>query len=116
MFFLLIFTFAFSTVTFADQAAYISEAQAKKAAEFLRKKGEIKHYCEPCNDKTVKYEKIQTIEAVYTGYKNFWQVKVNGKGIDLAYVYYEKKKDKWKNTAMRFDLKVSDVPRFLPKS
>lgn len=111
--FILVLTFSFSTAVFADQAAYITEKEAKKAAEFLKKKGEIRHHCQPCNDKSVRFEKINTIEAVHTGYQNYWQVKVNGKGIDLAYVYYKKKNDKWKNAAMRFDLKVSDVPRFL---
>lgn len=110
----LIFTFALSITAFADQAAYITEEQAKEAVELLKDRGTIKHFCQPCNDKSVRTEKIETIEAVPAGYENYWEVKVNGKGIDLAYVYYEKKKGKWKNAAQRLDIKVSDVPRFLP--
>jgi hypothetical protein len=111
----MIFTLALTMTAFADQAAYITEKQAKKAAKFLKKKGKIKHFCAPCNDESVRFEEIETIEAVATGYQNFWEVKVNGKGIDLAYVYYEAKKDKWKNVAMKLKIDVSDVPKILPK-
>jgi hypothetical protein len=109
-----VFLLGLSLSVFADQAAYITEKQAKKAAKFLKKKGKIKHFCAPCGDKESKFEEIQTIEAVPTGYEDYWEVKVNGKGIDLAYVYYEKKKDKWKNVAKKLKIKVSDVPEILP--
>ena len=35
----------------ADQAAYITQAQAQKAAAFLKDKTQIRHYCIPCDDK-----------------------------------------------------------------
>lgn len=100
---------------FADQAAYISEAQAKKAASFLEKKGAVMHFCAPCGDSEATFEKIETIESVHTGYENYWEVKINGKGVDLAYLYYRKRGKRWKNTAMRMDIKVEDVPRFLSR-
>lgn len=99
----------------ADQAAYITEKQARKAALFLEKKGAVKHFCAPCGDRQSRFEKIEKIEAVPTGYENYWEVKINGRGIDLAYIYYEKKRGKWKNTAQRMDIEVTDVPRFLPR-
>jgi hypothetical protein len=108
-----IFILALSLTALADQAAYVTEMQAKKAAEFLKEKGKIKHFCAPCGDKESRLEVIETIEAVPTGYENYWEVKVNGKGIDLAYVYYEIKKGKWKNVAKELKIKVSDVPKII---
>lgn len=100
---------------FADQAAYVTQKQAEKAAAFLKDKKEIRHYCEPCDDKGDKTEAISTVDAVVVdASKGYWEVKVNGEGIDLAYVYFRTKKGKWKNLAKEMDIEVSDVPKYLP--
>lgn len=101
---------------FADQAAYVSRAQAEKAAAFLKDKKEIRHYCAPCDDKGDRVEAIESVDAVDAGYQGYWEVKVNGKGVDLAYVYFKTKKGKWKNLAKELDIKVKDVPKHLPDS
>jgi len=100
---------------FADQAAYITKAEADKAVRLLKDKTGIKHFCNPCDDKEIRLETIKTIEAVPTGYEGTWEVKINGEGIDLAYVYFETKKGKWKNVAKQLDVKVQGVPKFLPE-
>jgi hypothetical protein len=107
----LILTLAFSVNIFADQAAYVSEKQAKKAVKLLKKKERIMHLCEPCSDQTRKVAEIETVEAVKTGYKDFWEVKINGKGVDLAYIFYEHKKGKWKNVAKKLDIPVEGVSK-----
>jgi hypothetical protein len=105
----------FTATAFADQAAYITKAQAEKAAAFLKDKKQIRHYCAPCDDKGDKVEDISTVEAVaVTDSKPHWEVKVNGKGIDLAYVYFQDKKGKWKNLAKEMKVKVDNVPKSLP--
>src|SRR5687767_4904759 len=77
---------------FADQAAYVTQKQAEKAAAFLKDKPEIRHYCAPCDDKGDKTEAVSTVEAVVAdASKGYWEVKVNGEGIDLAYVYFKTK-------------------------
>lgn len=99
----------------ADQAAYITKEQAQKAAAFLKDKKQIRHYCAPCDDKGDKVEDISTVEAVAVeSSKPYWEVKVNGEGIDLAYVYFQDKKGKWKNLAKEIKVKVDDVPKTLP--
>jgi hypothetical protein len=99
----------------ADQAAYITKEQAQKAAAFLKDKKQIRHYCAPCDDKGDKVEDISTVEAVAVeSSKPYWEVKVNGEGIDLAYVYFQDKKGKWKNLAKEIKIKVDDVPKTLP--
>ena len=98
---------------FADQAAWITKAQAEKAATFLKKQKEIRHYCAPCSDKGDSVEDISSVEAVKIDGQEYWEVQVNGKGIDLAYVYFKTKKGKWKNLAKEVKVKVSDVPKTL---
>lgn len=103
----------FAFAAYADQAAYITQAQAQKAAAFLNDKKQIRHYCAPCDDKGDRVEEIETVEAAPAGYQRFWEVTVNGEGIDLAYVYFQNEDGKWKNLAKEMDIKVKDVPKYL---
>ena len=112
-----IFILAILAITIlADQAAYITKEQAQKAAAFLKDKKQIRHYCNPCDDKGDRVEDISTVEAVEVKEsKPYWEVLVNGKGIDLAYVYYQEKEGgEWKNLAKKMKVKVDDVPKSLP--
>lgn len=113
----LLLTSILSIVALADQAAYITKAQAEKAAAFLKDKKQVRHYCAPCDDKGDRVEAVNTIEAVVVdAAKGYWEVKVNGTGIDLAYVYFETDDGKWKNLAKEMSIKVKDVPKYLPKN
>ena len=104
---------AFSVAAYADQAAYITQAQAEKAAAFLTGKMQIRHYCAPCDDKGDRVEDIKNVTAAPVGYQEYWEVKVNGEGIDLAYVYFQTEEGKWKNLAKEMDIKVKGVPKYL---
>lgn len=105
----------FPAIAMADQAAYIKQTEANRAVALLKTQKQIKHFCNPCDDKTVRAEDVNTVEAVPTGDENTWEVKVNGTGIDLAYVYFQDKKGRWKNVAKELHIKVDDVPKFLPE-
>lgn len=111
--FILILTFTLTA--FADQAAYITKSEATRAVALLKGKTQIKHHCALCDDKSITTEEIETVEAAATGYEDTWEVKVNGEGIDLAYVYYLEKDNKWKNVAMELKIKVEGVPKYLPE-
>lgn len=102
------------TTVLADQAAWITKEQAEKAAAFLKDKKEIRHYCAPCDDKGDKVEAINTVDTAKIQDENYWEVRVNGQGTDLAYVYFKTKDGKWKNLAKETGVKVKDVPKFLP--
>lgn len=102
-----------AVAAYADQAAFITQAQAEKAAAFLTGKMQIRHYCAPCDDKDDRVEDIKNVVAEPAGYQDYWEVKVNGEGIDLAYVYFQTNDGKWKNLAKELDIKVSDVPKYL---
>jgi len=104
-----------SIAVFADQAIYISQKDAVKTADFLKTKTKITHFCAPCKDGIQKEEDITTVEAGPVGYEDFWGVKLNGENVDLAYVYYLTDKGKWKNVAKEMNIKVRDVPKYLPE-
>ena len=89
-----------AVAAFADQAIYISQKDAVKAAAFLKTKTKITHFCAPCKDGVREEQDIESVEAGPVDYEDFWGVKVNGENIDLAYVYFQTKKGKWKNLAM----------------
>ena len=112
--FLLAAVFTVTAVSvLADQAAWITKAQAEKGAAFLKNHKEIRHYCAPCDDKGDSVEEISTVESEQIEGQEYWQVKVNGKGVDLAYVYFKTKKGKWKNLAKELKIKVHSVPKTL---
>jgi len=111
----LLLTTFLAIAAFADQAAYVTKKQGEAAVVLLKGQKRIRHYCAPCDDKGDKVEDIQTVDvAVADESKGYWEVKVNGVGIDLAYVYYETKDGKWKNLAKEIGVKVHDVPKYLP--
>src|SRR5687768_5373298 len=103
----------FAVAAYADQAAYIDQGQAEKAATFLKEKKQIRHYCAPCDEKGDRIEDIATVEAAPAGYQQYWEVKVNGEGVDLAYVYFQNKDGRWENLAKELNVKVKDVPKYL---
>jgi hypothetical protein len=109
---LLLTVFA-ATAVLADQAAWVTKEQAEKAATLLKDKKQIRHYCNPCKDKGDKVEDIDTVDVAKIENEDFWEVKINGEGVDLAYVYYLDKKGRWKNVATEVKIKVSDVPKEL---
>lgn len=114
--FSLLLSISFVVPVFADQAAWVSRAEAARALEELASAESIKHFCAPCGDKAVRTEMVESIGLFKVQGENYWEIRVNGKGVDLAYVYFEEKKGKWKNAAMEAKIKVQDVPKELSES
>ncbi len=108
------FILTFALTAFADQAAYILKNDTLHTLALLKEAKQVKHFCNPCDDHTVRTENINMLESSFTNYENFWEVKINGAGVDLAYLYYIDATGKWRNVADRIGLKVSDVPKYLP--
>jgi hypothetical protein len=102
-------------VVLADQAWYLTQAEAQKAVALLKNQKQIKHFCAPCGDKAVETENIEDLTLSPVGSFDDWEVKINGKGIDLAYVYFQTKNGKWKNLARELNIDVESVPTYLPK-
>jgi len=106
-----------ASLLMADQAAWITKEQAGRGAALIRKSGVIKHYCEPCGDSFYRTEYVSTSVAVKAVGSDagdpYYEVRVNGKGVDLAYVYLLSG-DRWVNAAMLLDIEVTGVPENLP--
>lgn len=102
---------------FADQAAWITKDQAEKGAALIRTSGEIRHFCAPCGDNFYRAETVSTSVAVKAQGSDpkdsFFEVLVNGSGIDLAYVYILSG-GKWTNVAMLLNIHVEGVSKILP--
>jgi hypothetical protein len=112
----LVIFLTFADTVFADQAAWVSRAEAARALEILAKSESIIHYCAPCSNSVVRNEKVESIGLFRVEGENYWEIRVNGKGVDLAYVYFEEKKGKWRNAAMEAKIDVKDVPKELSDS
>lgn len=87
---------AISTLSFADQLAYISKADADRAVAKLEKMKTVYLFCGCCSlEEPVKVQPIK-VYAVATGYEEYWEVYIqylDSDGItrdaplDLAYVW-----------------------------
>lgn len=104
----------------ADQLAWIPvegeyEALYKNAKSFLEAGKPIYNYCAPCNDKVARKEVVNTL-VESTPAKGHKALTVNGKLIDLAYVYVPQGK-RLVNLASVAGFKgVEGVPVFLPQA
>ncbi len=114
LFFILIMSVS---MLMADQAAWITMEQAERGALLIRKSGVIKHYCEPCGDSFYRTEYVSASVAVKAAGSDaddpYYEVRVNGKGVDLAYVYLLSD-NRWVNAAMLLNIEVTGVPENLP--
>lgn len=107
---LLILTSLLSSAAFADQCAYVTKAEATRAALLLQKGAVVAHSCAPCGEVGIQEtEVVSTAVVALVNYENFSQVRVNGKGIDLAYTYIQTAPNKFVNLAMAIDCKSLDV-------
>ncbi len=75
----------------ADQCAYIKKAHATTAAGFVKPGMVLREYCEPCGERTPAESKPVTVTEVAVTRvgtpEEFWELTVNGRGLDLAYTY-----------------------------
>ena len=85
----------------ADQLAFVPEKDARAAVELLQTQPYVLLHCGCCDDDTLQYVKIRSVSCHPAGYKQYFQVFVEGvdangnpvfEGIDLAYAYIRKGK------------------------
>ena len=109
---LLVLTLFLSFSTLADQLAYISRAEAEKAAAYINKRKKVVLFCGCCSLIKPKEVKVIRAEAVHTGYENYYEVTIHyldekgqevNKNIDLAYVWV-KKFFRYKTLGMIFNM------------
>lgn len=73
----------------ADICAFVSKKTALKAVSIIEKEHKIIHYCELCSDAKMASENVNKVSYNKIDEKNF-EIMLNGKNIDLAYIYIKK--------------------------
>lgn len=82
-------TFGLSSAALADQCSYITKEQSLKAIARLNVGQTIYQFCEPCGDKIPTPLSIKELSAATVDFEDYWEVKVNGSNIDLAYTFID---------------------------
>ena len=103
------------TPAFADQFAYLRPEVARRAAAMLTSEGELYLFCEPCGEPKGETLKVLKVETADVNYEGMHEVRVNNKGIDLAYAFV-KRGTKWKNVAVMLGMRPYGVSGELPVS
>ena len=113
--FLVAFTlFAAATPAWADQFQYNNLSDAVRAMQALDKAQSVKLFCAPCGDTsaTTVTKRNTSIDRVWqngNAYQSYWQVFLNGRAVDLAYVYVPVE-GKWRNLALIVGAQPTQVP------
>ena len=104
--------FSVSALVHADQAAWISKKDADAGAAVIVVGQELRGYCAPCGDRAYTARNVASVNVGQPD-PGYWEVRVNGRGVDLAYEYVLSN-GHWTNVATAVGLKVSGVPAELP--
>ena len=84
----------------ADQCAYVSKKVADAGAKVIKAAQSTASFCQPCGDtlpgKRVKVETVEVrqVPPMTKSGPIYFEVLVNGVGVDLAYTYAQRGKDK----------------------
>lgn len=74
--------------TMPEQCVWVDNAMAEQVqTELLKPGATVAHLCEPCGDREGHSEQIQTSTVVKNEDGSASSVTINGKAVDLAYVY-----------------------------
>jgi hypothetical protein len=76
-----------ATELWANQCQLIDKDQALSAIDRLEVGVTIYNFCEPCGDRNPKPILIRDLGIDAQDQGRFWRVLVNGRNIDLAYIY-----------------------------
>lgn len=113
LFWLSLFAFAALTPAFGDQFAYVRPEMAKRAEAILKNESEVLFFCEPCGEPQGQIERVLKVETADVNYEGYHEVRINNKGIDLAYVFV-KRGTRWKNLAVILGVRPFAVSAELP--
>jgi len=99
---------ALSAPARADQCAWVSEPIAQGARTRLAPGTEVLFFCELCDGDTPKKDVVRTVEITKPD-PGFFEVVVNGNGIDLAYTFVKRSGNTWDNLARLAECETSGV-------
>jgi hypothetical protein len=93
----------------ADQCAWVTKAQADKAQQILTSSSKFIEYCEPCGDPAPGIPQHIENANVMVPAASYWEVTLNGKPSDLAYVFVKTSDTEYKNLAKLAGCPVTGV-------
>lgn len=87
------------TFSFADQLAYLSKADADRAAALLENTKKAVLFCGCCDNAAMEQIKLKGVEVKFTGYEQYYEVYVmysyhgelKSVPVDLAYIWIKTK-------------------------
>ncbi|HMO27875.1 hypothetical protein [Enterovirga sp.] len=86
-----------ATPALADQCSWNSKPVAEKALTYLGVGSNVQEFCRPCSDKKASKITVATAESKQVD-TDYYQVQLNGRGVDLAYLFVQQKGSKtWTN-------------------
>jgi hypothetical protein len=112
----ILFLVASSAIARADQCAWIDRATAERAAELLHRGSKFVEWCEPCGEARPAQTEPQVVREVRVGQAEdpkYWQLTLNAKPIDLAYVFVLTAGDTYVNLASLASCPAEGVSREL---
>lgn len=83
------FCLLFAVPTLADQCSFVTGNQALNAQERLEMDREFLAFCELFHDEKPELEVAAQITVEKVDFRDYWQVRVNDRGTDLAYTYVQ---------------------------
>jgi len=110
----ILFSMIIVSSSFCDQYQWNTLKDASNAKKIILKKGQILEFCEPCSPPECKLINVETIKIINPE-KDYGEVYVNEKGIDLAYTFINEN-NKWKNLAIFLGLEPTGVSTILDLS
>lgn len=93
----------------ADQCAWITDKEASKAQAILAKQPKVLEFCEPCGDKAPGMPFVAGDVTMTTPDSRYKEIQINGKDIDLAYIYVQTSPTQYRNLAKLAGCSASDV-------
>jgi hypothetical protein len=96
----------------ADQCQALTKVQATEAAKLIKIDDTVFSFCVACGDK--KPTPIKVTSIAVTSSQSYWELSLNGKGVDLAYTYVKTSSTRATNLAGMVGCQASDVPYFIP--
>jgi hypothetical protein len=90
----------FPAVSGADQCAWVEPAVAEKAAALIRESRAVVEWCQPCGEsRPAEPANVSSVEVRPTEERAYREVYVNGKAVDLAYLYVQSGTDTFRNVS-----------------
>jgi len=75
----------------------------------VKESGKVALLCEPCGETACNIQNVEKVSAIKVE-KKFYELLINGKSQDLAYVYIWKDAA-WQNLAMQLGIEVTGVSK-----